>query len=59
MRFTEEAEFSKAAFGLVERISALMEKKGAKAACAESLTGGLIASSIVGVPGVSAWFLEG
>lgn len=59
MRFSDEAGFEAEAAALVGRISALMNEKHSHAACAESLTGGLMASEIVRTPGVSAWFTEG
>lgn len=57
--FSDDAGFEAAATALVKEISAIMKEKGAWGACAESLTGGLLASEIVRVPGVSAWFGEG
>lgn len=59
MLFTNEAEFEAACRSVTERISRLMCEKGACASTAESLTGGMLASQIVNVPGVSAWFTEG
>ena len=59
MVFSSEADFAAYASALVERIGEALIEKGASAACAESLTGGLLASEIVRVPGVSKWFREG
>ncbi|MCR5808757.1 MAG: CinA family protein [Clostridiales bacterium] len=59
MLFASEAEFVSACTELVKRISAVMNEKHLTASAAESLTGGLVSSEIVRVPGVSAWFLEG
>lgn len=59
MIFASETEFDRACSELVGKISAVLREKSASAASAESLTGGLIAAQIVGVPGVSSWFLEG
>lgn len=59
MIFSNESEFEAAATALVEATSSIMNAKAARAASAESLTGGLLASEIVRVPGVSAWFCEG
>lgn len=54
-----EAGFSAACTELVESISKVLNEKNASASTAESLTGGLLASEIVRVPGVSKWFREG
>lgn len=59
MVFESEEEFALRCGAIVERISRAMAEKGRTAAVAESLTGGLISSEIVRVPGVSAWFTEG
>lgn len=59
MIFKTEAEFVSAMEKEVGELSLIMIEKGASAAAAESLTGGLISSEIVRVPGVSAWFKEG
>lgn len=59
MDLSNDAEFSSLCSELVEKIGAELIKKGAFASCAESLTGGLLASEIVGVPGASRWFAEG
>lgn len=55
----DEAGFAIACTAVVERIAAVMLKKGLHAAAAESLTGGLISSEIVRVAGSSRWFAEG
>jgi PncC family amidohydrolase len=57
--FENEAEFASAMEKEVGELSRIMAEKGAHAAVAESLTGGMIASEIVRVPGVSSWFSEG
>ncbi|MBQ4167506.1 MAG: CinA family protein, partial [Clostridia bacterium] len=59
MIFEDENAFEAACGAVVTEISALMNEKSASAAAAESLTGGLISSEIVRVPGVSSWFAEG
>ncbi|MBR3487198.1 MAG: nicotinamide-nucleotide amidohydrolase family protein [Clostridia bacterium] len=59
MIFENENAFEAACGAVVTEISALMNEKSATAAAAESLTGGLISSEIVRVPGVSSWFAEG
>ena len=59
MAFETEAEFASAMELIVRELSRRMAEKGAHAAVAESLTGGLISSEIVRVPGVSVWFSEG
>jgi PncC family amidohydrolase len=59
MIFSSEAEFEIACTEKVLEISALAGEKGLSCAAAESLTGGLISSEIVRVPGVSGWFIEG
>ena len=44
----------------LERVCAgLLEKAGKTLAVAESCSGGMLASTLVSVPGSSAWFLEG
>ena len=57
--FEDEAVFHMVCSELTAAISGILIAKGATAATAESLTGGLIASEIVSVPGASKWFLEG
>lgn len=59
MKFENEAAFAAACEELVTATAELMTKKGAHAAAAESLTGGLISSEIVRVAGSSRWFSEG
>lgn len=44
---------------LVERAVALLREKKMRLACAESCTGGLLASSIIALPGASAVFDRG
>lgn len=44
---------------LVREAADELKKKNAFAAVAESLTGGMLASAVVSVPGSSAWFTEG
>lgn len=51
--------FEDACTRLVADTGALLTSCGAYAAAAESLTGGLISSEIVRVPGSSKWFSEG
>lgn len=51
--------FEEACYALAEETGRLLTALGAHAAVAESLTGGLIASEIVRVPGSSRWFSEG
>ena len=57
--FKSEESFEKACAELVLAIKEELTKKHAWAAVAESLTGGLISTEIVGVPGSSQWFKEG
>ena len=59
MRFSTEKDFDAACGAVIGRLSALLTEKGAWLSAAESLTGGLLASAIVGVPGASRWFKEG
>lgn len=59
VRFRNETEFEKACSALVRETGELLVSLGAHAAAAESLTGGLISSEIVRVPGSSRWFCEG
>ena len=59
MIFGTEAEFAEACSRVVSETARLLSSKGAWAASAESLTGGLLASEIVRVPGSSRWFKEG
>ena len=59
MIFENEAEFEAACTKLVKSIASQLNEKLRCAACAESLTGGLVASEIVRIPGSSCWFLEG
>lgn len=40
-------------------VAALLEQKNIRVTTAESCTGGLIAGTLVNVPGISAWFEEG
>lgn len=54
-----EAEFQKECTRLVTKTAEMLNEKHARAAAAESLTGGLISSEIVRVPGSSRWFVEG
>lgn len=56
--FNSTSEFESACTEIVERISPKVIAHGIKIALAESLTGGLLASEIVRVPGVSAWLVE-
>ena len=58
MRMTE-AETNAACRALAEAAGRILIKKQARAAVAESLTGGMLASKIVDVPGASNWFIEG
>ena len=51
--------FEEACTRLVADTGAVLVSCGAHAAAAESLTGGLISSEIVRVPGSSKWFSEG
>ena len=59
MRFLNEKDFAAACGDVIGRTAALLMEKGAWLSAAESLTGGLLASAIVGVPGASRWFTEG
>ena len=59
MCFENEAAFEAACTKLALDTAALLTEKNASAAVAESLTGGLLASEIVRVPGSSRWFKEG
>lgn len=59
MIFENEAAFSAACTELVKAAADMLTEKGAHAAAAESLTGGLISSEIVRVAGSSRWFCEG
>ncbi len=54
-----EAEFQAVCTELVGETARLLTERNAWAASAESLTGGLLASEIVRVPGSSRWFKEG
>ena len=54
-----ESEFEAVCTGLVMETARALTEKNARAAAAESLTGGLLASEIVRVPGSSRWFSEG
>lgn len=58
MRMTE-AELNAACRALAEAAGRMLMKKQARAAVAESLTGGMLASKIVDIPGASNWFIEG
>src|SRR5262249_24584818 len=44
---------------LAEQIAALLKSRGETVAVAESSTGGLIAASLVAIPGASAYFMGG
>jgi nicotinamide-nucleotide amidase len=44
---------------LAEKIAALLKKRGETVSVAESSTGGLIAASLLAVPGASAYFIGG
>jgi len=59
MRFSTEKDFDAACGAVIGRLSGLLLEKGAWLSAAESLTGGLLASAIVGVSGASRWFTEG
>lgn len=48
-----------AAQALEYEVAALLEAKKLRVTTAESCTGGLIAGTLVNVPGISAWFEEG
>lgn len=54
-----EAEFEAVCTQFVKAAARVLTEKQAWAATAESLTGGLVASEIVRVPGSSRWFKEG
>lgn len=45
--------------GIEFEVAALLEQKKLHVTTAESCTGGLIAGTLVNVPGISAWFGEG
>lgn len=47
------------ASGIEFEIARLLEQKKLRVTTAESCTGGLIAGTLVNVPGISAWFGEG
>jgi nicotinamide-nucleotide amidase len=47
------------AAGLAGRVHALLKARGQTVAVAESLTGGLVAATLTGIPGVSATFRGG
>ncbi len=51
--------FSENDESMEEVVAALLRERGLTLAIAESLTGGLIASRLVNVPGASAWFRGG
>lgn len=55
----DESLFESECSALVSDIASELTGKGRWAAVAESLTGGLLASEIVRVPGSSRWFREG
>lgn len=59
MVFESREEFEAACGSLVYGTGRILKEKRAHAACAESLTGGLLSSCIVDVPGASEWFAEG
>ncbi len=59
MDLSNEFEFASVCSAIVVEIGARLIEKHASASSAESLTGGLLASEIVRVPGVSEWFREG
>ncbi len=59
MRFSTEKDFDAACGAVIGRLSALLLEKGAWLSAAESLTGGLLSSTVVGTPGASRWFTEG
>ena len=54
-----EAENRAACRALAAAAGQILKQKQAHAAVAESLTGGMLASRIVDVPGASGWFIEG
>ena len=54
-----EAENRAACRALAAAAGQILKQKRAHAAVAESLTGGMLASRIVDVPGASGWFIEG
>lgn len=54
-----EKSFEEKCSALVRETADELVGKHAFAACAESLTGGMLASAIVDVPGSSKWFTEG
>lgn len=58
-RETEREPETGAAKALEYEVAALLEQKGIRVTTAESCTGGLIAGTLVNVPGISAWFEEG
>ena len=53
------SDFQKEMNDLVTRLGSLLTSKSHTLSVAESLTGGLISTSIVGVPGVSSFFRGG
>jgi nicotinamide-nucleotide amidase len=53
------AVFGEGHTGLEEAVAALLAERGATVALAESCTGGLVAATLVNVPGMSDFFVEG
>lgn len=43
---------------VAERVGRLLDEKGATVTCAESCTGGMVAASLVSIPGSSSYFRE-